>query len=540
MEVRHTISQRELEYWQVNSYNGNCSRSLISHKEPYLEIRKKFNTRLITLREVGVPLTLVSIRGTMVAYIQHDAPHLFTQTMSDGTNFKCSEAFVRKYLRNTMNWSERRSTRAAQKLPENLMSILLNAFLREAYVIRDYAIPAALRVNTDQTQTVYQQGTKTTWNPKGAKQVGVVGEDEKRAFTLVPSISASGRLLAMQAIYLGKSEASCPRKGAPHYDEAMNLGFKIKFSNTNNYWSTLQTMKDLVNEIIEPYFEETKKVLGLPLNQCTIWKIDCWSVHKSKEFMTWMEETHPTIILIFVPGRCTGVWQPLDVGIQRVLKQSIKRSAHKDVVDETTAHLESGTLSPAVKLDTRLGTLRNRSLGWIVNAIRDIDNEDLILKVGIILILSYQCANQLPFESQQAFEMCRVGDFNCSHASLTSVEALDALRQLPKTNPSLYKQFIGECEDNGTTEDETEPEFSEDGGDMDGSDVPIDVIVSLVVKETIEQGFEVDSEGRVERTGTSEDIDAEIPKVVDVPLILGRGKRSKTASTRYDAAWEKH
>jgi len=31
---------------------------------------------------------------------------------------------------------------------------------------------------------------------------------------------------------------------------------------------------------------------------------------------------------------------------------------------------------------TTLGTLRNRSVRWMVNAYRDINNKDLILKVG--------------------------------------------------------------------------------------------------------------------------------------------------------------
>ena len=282
------------------------------------------NTRLESLRETGVGLTLTSIRGIMVACIEHDAPHLFTQAMTDGTKFKCSESFVRKYLRNTMGWSERRTTRAAQKLPANLDEILHEACLREAYVIRDHAIPAALRVNTDQTQTVYQQGTKTTWNKKGAKQVATTGLDEKRAFTLVPSISASGEWLGTQAIYQGKSAASCPSPSSKHYKDAIELGLRIKFSNTKTYWSTQQTMKELVNEIITPYLKKKKEELNLPTTQCSIWKIDCWSVHKSEEFLGWMKKTHPTIIVIFIPGRCTGVWQPLDVGIQRVLKQSIK------------------------------------------------------------------------------------------------------------------------------------------------------------------------------------------------------------------------
>jgi hypothetical protein len=34
-------------------------------------------------------------------------------------------------------------------------------------------------------------GNKTTWNPKGEKQVVTVGMEEKRAFTLVPTIATT-------------------------------------------------------------------------------------------------------------------------------------------------------------------------------------------------------------------------------------------------------------------------------------------------------------------------------------------------------------
>ena len=34
-----------------------------------------------------------------------------------------------------------------------------------------------------------------------------------------------------------------------------------------------------------------------------------------------------------------------------------------------------------IKVDTTVGTLRNRSVGWVVNAIHDLNRPDLILKV---------------------------------------------------------------------------------------------------------------------------------------------------------------
>jgi hypothetical protein len=223
-----------------------------------------------------------------------------------------------------MGWSERRATNAAQKQPSNYEEILTNAFLQEAYVVRDHAIPAALCINTDQTQMVYQQGTEKTWNETGAKQVSTVRQEEKRAFTLVPSISASGVVLPMQAIFMGKTQQSCPNRKAASFEEAQALGFQMLPSKTLTYWSTQETMRILVNTIIAPYFEKTKAELNLPSSQCSVWKIDCWSVHKSAEFLGWLKKTHKNIIVIFVPGGCTGIWQPLDVGIQWVIKLSIK------------------------------------------------------------------------------------------------------------------------------------------------------------------------------------------------------------------------
>jgi DDE superfamily endonuclease len=349
-----------------------------NYQASYPELRTNLNQKLESLRTVGVPLQLPTIRAMMVAQINHEAPEIFSDIRRDGSQFRCTESFVRKYLRNTLGWSQRQATQAAQKIPANSEQILMEAFLREAFVIRDHAIPAALRVNTDQTQTVYQQGTNRTWDKRGSKQVATVGQDEKRAFTLVPSISASGELLAMQCIYSGKTDASCPSKKAAGYDTAMSLGIKFEPSKSSTYWSTHATMRSLVNEIIAPYLEHKKEELGLSPNQCSIWKIDCWSVHKSEEFRMWMKKSHPTIIIIFIPGGCTGLWQPLDVGIQRVLKQSIKRSAHQDIVAEVSSHLTSGHPLSELVLDTRIGTLRDRSLGWIVNAMKDINDKKLI------------------------------------------------------------------------------------------------------------------------------------------------------------------
>ncbi|KAF8995285.1 hypothetical protein BDZ89DRAFT_902174, partial [Hymenopellis radicata] len=72
----------------------------------------------------------------MVGYIKLHAPHLFDIVQSDGSTFRCSEAFVLKYLDRHLGWSYRRATKTAKKLPDNLDEVLTEAFLREAYTIR--------------------------------------------------------------------------------------------------------------------------------------------------------------------------------------------------------------------------------------------------------------------------------------------------------------------------------------------------------------------------------------------------------------------
>ena len=117
--------------------------------------------------------------------------------------------------------------------------------------------------------------------------------------------------------------------------------------------------------------------------QCSLWMIDCWSVHKSEEFRGWMRTHHPNIILSFVPENLTSLAQPLDIRIQQVLKQSMKCSAHKDIINETSGYLQSGTAPATFKLNTTLGTLHDQAVGWMVKAYEDINHKDLILKVSI-------------------------------------------------------------------------------------------------------------------------------------------------------------
>lgn len=129
-------------------------------------------------------------------------------------------------------------------------------------------------------------------------------------------LSNDGTLLPFQAIYQGKTAASQPAKTSKSYKEALAAGFLFELSNSPTYWSTQETMQNFVNKLLVPYLTATKLHLGLSLDQCSLWQIDCWSVHCSVEFLSWMCVNHPAIIINFVPARMTGLFQPADIGLQ--------------------------------------------------------------------------------------------------------------------------------------------------------------------------------------------------------------------------------
>ncbi|KIK33737.1 hypothetical protein CY34DRAFT_99092, partial [Suillus luteus UH-Slu-Lm8-n1] len=210
------------------------------------------------------------------------------------------------------------------KIPNNWEEMCENMFLHLAYTIKEEDIPAELYVNSNQTQLIYTQGSNLTWAKTGSKQVSTIGNDEKHAFTIMVSITNSGTVLLLQAIYQGHLKISCPSANSHHYDKCMDAGFLFECSNTKTYWSTQETMCSLVDKVIAKYFNQKKEELGLPLMQKIVWQIDAWSVHRLDEFHTWMKNKHPTIILNYVPGGCMGLFQPCDVGIQHIFKHLLK------------------------------------------------------------------------------------------------------------------------------------------------------------------------------------------------------------------------
>ncbi len=55
-----------------------------------------------------------------------------------------------------------------------------------------------------------------------------------------------------------------------------------------------------------------------------MWLLDCWFVHKGYDFLDWMKETHPNILVIFILANYTNVLKLGNVILQWPIKHAFK------------------------------------------------------------------------------------------------------------------------------------------------------------------------------------------------------------------------
>ncbi|KZO96463.1 hypothetical protein CALVIDRAFT_461081, partial [Calocera viscosa TUFC12733] len=231
------------------------------------------------------------------------------------------------------------------------------------------------------TQLLLQHGGNCSYAPINSRQVDVLGKEEKRACTIMTSLAMDGTLLPFQSIWKGCTNRSLPFRNDtsnPILREAVQQGHIFTLSHSSTYWTNLRTLQVFVTSLLAPYFETQNKKNNCESHAPCLWVIDVYSVHRSEEFRNWMHDSYPWILLHYIPASCTGVWQPADVGLQRRLKTKLRQSALADVADETLEQLQSGCAPSAVMLDTSLPRLRNRTVGWLLQAYRQLNQPGIV------------------------------------------------------------------------------------------------------------------------------------------------------------------
>lgn len=186
--------------------------------------------------------------------------------------------------------------------------------------------------------------------------------------------------------------------------------------------------------ILKPYIEEKIAVNQLPPDQRAILLIDCYPVHIGLDFRTYVWTEFPNIFLIFVPANCTGIFQPADVGLQRIIKHQLRQAALRFLVAEHRKQVKSGLTPEQVKVTTSLPVLRDASVRGIVDAWQFMTGptgRDIVRRVSHCCIMSFRLNSDSLFyiNSTGVGEMrrWRVESLTRCHPEPTSKTSLSAV-----------------------------------------------------------------------------------------------------------------
>jgi hypothetical protein len=165
----------------------------------------------------GVTLNIHTARALTLGHIETYAPELLTVQLGDETTFTCSDVYVRKFLKQHLNYVPRAATCAHQKIPDNADELIRCSIFRIVHTCwkRKICHPE-LYVNFDQTQVHVQATGNSTFAELGAKQVSITGKEEKRAWTALVGVLNAGTVLPLQIIMEVKiASAHCQKKTHP-------------------------------------------------------------------------------------------------------------------------------------------------------------------------------------------------------------------------------------------------------------------------------------------------------------------------------------
>lgn len=160
---------------------------------------------------------------------------------------------------------------------------------------------------------------------------------------------------------------------------------------------------DYVKNIILPYIRKVKRREGLSSNQKTLCIFDVFKAQMGDDFLEFLEEKN--IKVVYVPACCTDRLQPMDVSVQKAVKNHLRSSFEHWYSDEivkqldtTKDELEHDIINP---VDLSLTRLKPLSAKWLVQMFQHITNNPEIVRsgfreTGISIVLDDYLEDELP------------------------------------------------------------------------------------------------------------------------------------------------
>jgi hypothetical protein len=190
-------------------------------------------------------------------------------------------------------------------------------------------------INMDQTPIPFTYNSRKTLEIVGRRTVHVrkSTNDTKRA-TFAMTVTASGKLLKPLLVFKGARNGRIVQREFPTFPNDM------LYSCQPNAWMDEEVMLLWVEQVLGPY------VATAPDGVVPILFLDSYRCHMMASVVTKIQDLGVEVENI--PGGCTGLCQPVDVGVNKPFKNRIREQWETWMIEEGLA---SGTTSPPSRED---------------------------------------------------------------------------------------------------------------------------------------------------------------------------------------------
>ncbi|KAG7365792.1 DDE superfamily endonuclease [Nitzschia inconspicua] len=223
----------------------------------------------------------------------------------------------------------RRRTHVSQEHPQEAIDRAeewlseIRPILSAPNVLKEYII------NMDQTPLPFSLASSTTLELEGEKTVTVrqTGNSKTRC-TVSLTITADGGKLKPMIIFKGQRGGTIATRelAASQYRDNMVLSCQ------SNAWQDEENMNDWVDGVLVPHLQQ--HAAGSPVYLF----LDQFAAHDTASFRTRMDSLGVTLKLI--PGKCTWVLQPIDVGIGKPFKDRVRQKWFRWMINHAEADVD--------------------------------------------------------------------------------------------------------------------------------------------------------------------------------------------------------
>lgn len=318
------------------------------------DVDEEVRSALRDVRLEGGPIFASTVIATGRSIVEETDRSLLSEY---GGNIELGRPWAVSLLR--LGYVKRKEAKTHGKLAEDFDLVRERFLERFRSATLDNDVPDELIINFDQTGIDVVPISNWIMAQEGAKQLSITAIDDKRHLTAVMACSMTGYFLPLQMIYTGKTEKCLPNFKFPSE-------WDITYS--ENHWSNETTMLQYVENILVPYFVNTKKQLKLPEEQKTIVLMDVFAVHRTDKFLSALKAHH--IIPVFLPASCTGELQPLELHGNRELKDLLKKAFISWFADQVRDWRKRKNTDDEAKLevDFRLSIIKPLHAQWLLKA----------------------------------------------------------------------------------------------------------------------------------------------------------------------------